>query len=89
MLVSDSSAVEEVKDLHHDKSVENEREMSRMDFVFSEISDVIVCPRKSIKHATGHCALRLAHVIFGIQIASNDCVKLIGVLWDYVLAEES
>lgn len=44
-LVSDSSAIEKVKDLHHYKSGENESEMSWMNFIFVVISDVIILTR--------------------------------------------
>jgi hypothetical protein len=41
MFISDSPAVKEVENLHHDESCKNEGKMPRMNFIFLKISNII------------------------------------------------
>lgn len=86
--ISDSSAVEEIEDLHEDKSREDESEMSRLNLVLFVVSDVVISPRHCIVHSIGYSTLWLTHVIFGLKVAAYKLVVLISVFRNYVLAKE-
>ena len=88
VLVSDSSAVEEIEDLHHHKRRKDKREMTWVDLVPLIVSYVVIISGKCIKHATGDCAFSLTHEIFCFKVTSNHWIKFISVFWYELLAEK-
>ena len=88
MLVSDSSAVEKVEELHKNESRKYKCEMPRMYFILVVMRYVVIMARKSVKHSTCYCALWLPHVIFSRKIVTYHSIISISIFGNESLAKK-
>lgn len=80
-------AIEEVKHLHHYKSIEDECEMSRIHIVFLKIVKIGIVSVYFIKSPINNCP-RISYpvIVLRSEILSDYIVKLIGELWNELLS---
>jgi len=88
VLIPYASAVKEIKELHHDKGREYKRKVSWVNLVLVVVLNVIVVTWKGVKHSSSYRSFSLAHVVLCLQIATDQLVVTVVVLWDEGVTEE-